>query len=407
MSRNNSDKDELLPYGRHQIDDADIAAVTAVLRSDRLTTGPATEDFERAFAETVGTQHVVACSSGTAALHLACLANDIKAGDVVIVPSVTFLATANASRFVGADVVFADCDPESGLMRVVDLEQAIALAGQSAKAVFPVHLNGQVADVEGIAAVARQHEMVIIEDGCHALGTTYQSKNGNSHDVGSCSFSDITTFSFHPVKTIAMGEGGAITTNDTELAGRMRLYRNHGMVRDPARMSQPLYANDSQNLPNPWYYEMQLLGYNYRPSDIHCALGLSQLQKLADFSKARRQLMQCYDHALAELAPVVKPVKRVSGCDPVLHLYPVLIDFKAVDIERSEVMRRLEQMNIGTQVHYRPVHQQPYYRNLYGQQSLPGAEAYYDKVLSLPFFPDLTEADVSRIVAALRSILHL
>ncbi len=381
-----------LPYGRHLIEDDDVEAVTAVLRGDFLTTGPIVGAFETKLAAATGARHAVACSSGTAALHLAALALDLGPGDAVVVPSVTFLATANAARYVGADVVFADVDPETGLMRPDDFMEALNSSTSKVKAVFPVHLAGQSPDMPIIAEIAGERQIAVVEDACHALGSTYPTENENV-SVGSCSHSDMAAFSFHPVKTIAMGEGGAVTTNDKGLAGRIERLRNHGMVRNPDRME-------------PWAYEMAEMGFNYRASDIHCALGLSQLGKFERFAERRKSLANLYDKALKPLSPLLRPLGRMPGCDPVWHLYVVLIDFAAAGIDRSTMMNKLGEAGIGSQVHYIPVHSQPYYRERYGDLDLPGAERYYEKCLTLPLFPGMKDEDVGRVAAALSELLN-
>ncbi|MBT4486420.1 MAG: UDP-4-amino-4,6-dideoxy-N-acetyl-beta-L-altrosamine transaminase [Rhodospirillaceae bacterium] len=391
-----------LPYGRQTIDDDDIAAVTEVLRSDWLTTGPTVAAFEEAFAAKVGAKYAVSCSSGTAALHLAAIALGLGEGDVVIVPSLTFVATANAARYVGADVCLADVDPDTGLMRDQDLRQALerAPAGK-VRAVFPVHLNGQSVDMEAISSVAGEHDLAIVVDACHALGTTSVDCDDRKALVGSCQNGELVVFSFHPVKTLAMGEGGMITTNDRDLRDRLLRPRGHGIVREEAEFESPELACDDKGNRNTWYQEMVEIGFNYRASDIHCALGLSQLSKLDSFVAKRQGLARYYDDKLGALAPAVRPVRRVDDCDPAWHLYVVLIDFAALKLTRSEVMARLREWDVGTQVHYVPVHQQPYYQNKYGAQTLPGAESYYARALSLPLFPTMTFEDVDRVVAAL------
>ena len=396
-----------LPYGRHDIDEADIAAVAEVLRSDWLTTGPAVPAFEREFAAAVGARHAVACSSGTAALHLAALAAGLGEGDAAVVPSLTFLATANCNRFVGAEVVFADVDAETGLMGSAHLEAALSRAvGKRVKAVYPVHLNGQCKDMEAIQATAKAHGLTIIEDACHALGTTWRESSGKRNGIGSCSHSDMAIFSFHPLKTIAAGEAGAVTTNDEALAQRLALMRNHGMVREASAFRSRDLAFDDEGAPNPWYYEMPEPGFNYRLSDINAALAHSQLAKLERFAARRRTLAKRYDQLLAPLAPLVHPLARVSGCDPVLHLYVVQVDFDAADTTRAKLMTRLREAGIGTQVHYLPVHMQPYYRTRYGESDLPGARAYYDRCLTLPLFPAMADSDLDRVVAALGESLE-
>jgi UDP-4-amino-4,6-dideoxy-N-acetyl-beta-L-altrosamine transaminase len=393
-----------LPYGRHSVDEDDVAAVSAVLRSEWLTTGPAVAAFEEAFAARVETRFAVACSSGTAALHLAALALGLDEDAAVVVPSVTFVATANAARYVGARVVFTDVDATTGLMSEDNLREALDRAGPQVKAVFPVHLNGQCADMEPLAAVAAGYDVRVVEDASHALGADHVAGDGTRNAVGSCRYGDLAVFSLHPVKTIAMGEGGVVTTNDEALHRRLLRLRNHGMVREPQRFENA-EAFDARGTLNPWYYEIHELGFNYRASDIHCALGLSQLGKLERFVARRRELAARYDERLARLAPLVRPIGRVSWCDPAWHLYVVRIDFDRAGLSRAALVRHLREKGIGTQVHYFPLHRQPYYRRHVVSPELPGAGAYYEQVLSLPLYPSMEDADVERVVGALESCL--
>lgn len=359
-----ADPAAFLPYGRQSIDEDDIAAVAQALRADFLTTGPTVEAFEAAFAHVVGARHAVACINGTAALHLTMLALGVGPGDVCIVPSITFLATANCAAYVGAEVVFADVDPQSGLMTPDTLAEALERAGGKARVVLPVHLRGEVRDLAALKAVAG--EAVFVEDAAHALGSPGVGKGA------------MATWSFHPVKTITTGEGGMVTTDDTDLAARLRLFRNHGMVRT-----------------GPWSYEMAQPGFNYRLPDILCALGLSQLKKLPDFAAKRRALAARYAE---RLPPHIRPAGSMAG-DPVLHLMTVLADFSG---RREQVMQALAEKGIGTQLHYIPVHTQPYWNT---GLSLPGAQAWYARCLSLPLHPSMTEADVDRVAEALTEVL--
>lgn len=380
----------VLPYGRPAIDDDDIAAVCAVLRSQWLTTGPAVEAFEDALAAKVGARHAVACASGTAGLHLACLALGLGPGDGVIVPSITFAATANCARFVGAEVIFADVDPRTGLMEARHLAEAARRAAEQGvrpRAVCPVHFAGQLVDLDALRAEAAARNLIIIEDACHALGASADDRYADAEDravgarfeahVGDCRDSAMTVFSFHPVKTVTMGEGGAVTTNDPALAHRLRHFRGHGISRAPSAFVDPIAGIAADGEANPWYYELADLGFNYRASDIHCALGLSQLAKLDRFIAARRALAGIYDAALAPLAPLLTPLTWAPGRAHGWHLYVVLIDFIRAGIDRASLMRRLHARGIGTQVHYIPLHRQPYYRRRYGRIELPGAEAFY------------------------------
>ncbi|AMN43461.1 UDP-4-amino-4,6-dideoxy-N-acetyl-beta-L-altrosamine transaminase [Rhodoplanes sp. Z2-YC6860] len=385
-----------LPYGRHSIDDDDIAAVAAVLRGDFLTTGPKVDEFEAAFARATGAEHAVVCNSGTAALHLAVLAQDLGPGDAAVVPTETFLATANVVRMTGAEVVFADVDADSGLLTSEGLQQAIDRARAAKlkpKFALPVHLGGQLCDMAALAAVAKANGMVLIEDACHSLGVP---------DVGATPHSVAACFSTHPVKAIATAEGGAVTTNDAAAAARMRRLRSHGMVRDAADFQNRDLAFQS-NEPNPWYYEMQEIGWNYRIPDVLCALGISQLKKLEGFWRRRMAIAALYDRLLAPLAPVIRPVPH--GARPHgWHLYAVLIDFKTLGATRKSVMEWLRARNVGTQVHYIPVHRQPYYRERYGVLDLPGADAYYSRCLSLPMFPLMSDADVAHVADVLAEL---
>ncbi|MBL9096473.1 MAG: UDP-4-amino-4,6-dideoxy-N-acetyl-beta-L-altrosamine transaminase [Alphaproteobacteria bacterium] len=389
-----------LPYGRQVIEDDDIAAVVEALRSDYLTTGPRVGEFEAALKHATGAKHAIACTNGTAALHLAARALNLGPGTVTVVPSITFLATANAVRLNGGDVVFADVDPASGLMRPRDLEAALDRCGH-ADAVFNVHLAGQCGDLAGIHAVARGRGLRIVEDACHAIGTEHRYGR-----IGDNRFSDLTCFSFHPVKTIAMGEGGAVTTNDPALADIVARDRTHGMTREPSAFVERAQAFDGAGTANPWYYEMEVPGLNYRIPDVLCALGTSQLKKLDRFAARRRDLVARYDAELANLAPHVKKLKR-TACTPAWHLYIALIDFEALGLERAAVMRTLAGKGIGTQVHYIPLHRQPYWRDMDPNVTLPGADDYYRRTLSLPLFPSMADADPARVIAALKSALGL
>jgi UDP-4-amino-4,6-dideoxy-N-acetyl-beta-L-altrosamine transaminase len=382
-----------LPYGRQTIEEDDIAAVAQALRGDFLTTGPTVAAFEEAFAAKVGAAHAVACSNGTASLHLAMLALGVGPGDVCIVPSITFLATANCAAYVGADVVFADVDADSGLMTPETLAEALERAGgRPVKAVLPVHLRGDVCDLPGLAALAAEAGAVLVEDAPHALGSAMDFGRGPER-VGDCAHGAMASFSFHPVKTIATGEGGMVTTNDAGLAERLRRLRSHGITRPEGG--------------DPWVYEMAEPGFNYRLPDINCALGLSQLAKLDRFTARRRALAGLYAERLAPLAGVVRPAAGPAWSDPALHLFCVLIDFEALGIGRRVVMERLAAAGVGSQVHYIPVHGQPYWRGRNGDLDLPGAEAWYRRCLSLPLYPSMTDGDVERVAAALESALGL
>lgn len=393
--------DTFLPYGSHYIDEDDIEAVVEVLKSGPLTCGPKVDEFEAAFARKIGVSDAIVCANGTAALHLASLAAGLKEGDIAIVPAITFLATANAVRMTGAEVCFADVDPATGLMSPETLVEAFERSGKQAKAVLPVHMNGQSEHMQDIAAFASDRGMAVISDCCHALGAEYVS----SGKPGDGQFEAFGTFSLHPVKSIAMGEGGVVTTNNSAKAHLLRQLRGHAMEKDPGQWLDTQAGTASDGKPNPWYYEMQKLAYNYRATDIQCALGISQLKKLDVFVEKRRNLAAHYDRQLTHLDNRVRSVRRSSDCVSAWHLYPVLIDFSNCEVDRAGLMEALHASGIGTQVHYVPVSRQPYYVERYGRQNLPGAENYYSQVLSLPIFPAMEQGDVDRVVNALAKVL--
>jgi UDP-4-amino-4,6-dideoxy-N-acetyl-beta-L-altrosamine transaminase len=399
---------KFLPYGRQSISEADIEAVAEVLQSDWLTQGPAVPAFERALSETVGAGQAVVCCNGTAALHLAMLALGIGEGDVVVTTPVTFLASANCARYVGADVKFVDIDPETGLMRPDCLADLLDKDSEKRiKAVIPVHFGGQPANLPEIHAMARQHGAFVVDDACHALGASFEYRN-TRYRVGGNPFSDMTVFSFHPVKHVTTGEGGAISTDDVALADRLRRFRSHGIQKEGFACGSLAHAGDGRV--NPWYYEMSELGYNYRMSDIHAALGRSQLGRLPRSLERRRTIAALYDKLIVRdlrLSQVV-PLKVAANVSHAYHLFVVRVDFASLSVDRAAVMESLRGAGIGTQVHYIPVHLQPYYRKHSGTKpgDFPGAEAYYAQALSLPMYPELTEADIEYVVDRLSSVLR-
>lgn len=389
-----------LPYGRQSIDDDDIRAVVDVLRGDWLTTGPMVSRLEEALTAACGCADMVVVANGTAALHLALLGLGIGEGGAVVVPSVTFVATANAARFVGAEVVFADVDPVTGLMTEATCREAIARATLPVKAIMPVHLGGRFVELAPIRAIADEVGAVVVEDACHAIGGT----DGSGRPAGACVESHAATFSFHPVKTITSGEGGAIACGTRELGDRLRQLRNHGLERRPGKWADPAMGLD-QGEPNPWYYEMPVIGWNYRLTDMQCALALSQLGRLKSFVDRRRALADLYDAALKPLADTAKPIPRLAKQNGGWHLYQVAVDFAKLKRSRAAVMNALLASGVGTQVHYIPVHLQPYYRARYGRQMLRGAEAFYAGTLSLPLFPAMQKDDVQRVAESLKAAL--
>ncbi|MEM7068295.1 MAG: UDP-4-amino-4,6-dideoxy-N-acetyl-beta-L-altrosamine transaminase [Pseudomonadota bacterium] len=397
-----------LPYGKQEINDADIEAVVTALKSPYLTTGPKVGEFERVFAEYLGVDHAIAVANGTAALHLACMALDVKQGDTVLAPSISFAASANGAAYLGAEIEFADCDPDTGLITPQTFAEAADRAdakGNAAKVAVVVHLNGEHADMAAIAAEAEKRGITLIEDACHALGTQFVDHEGQKVMVGSCRYSAIAVYSTHPVKTVTTGEGGVITTENSDLAKRLELLRNHGIERSPDNFLRQELGFDSNGKANPWYHEMQVLGFNYRLTDIACALGISQMARMDQIATRRRELKTRYDQMFAASNLPVKPIQTPEGVDPVRHLYPVLINYQELGIERGDFCRGLHEIGIGSQVHYIPIHFQPIYQSRYGDLNMPGAEAYYVRVLSLPLYPTMEDGDVDRVVDGIGEVL--
>ncbi len=404
-----------IPYGRQLIDEDDLVAAVEALRSDWLTTGPSVEAFEQALAAYCGAKHAVAVSNGTAALHVAMLVAGIGHGDRVLTSANTFLASANCAEFVGAMADFADIDPRTYNVTAETLEAAWKA---DVRAVVPVDFAGQPCDMPAIATLARERGAVVIEDASHAIGSRL-SREGREYRTGGHPWADMTTFSFHPVKTITTGEGGAILTNDDRLAERCRLFRNHGIERGGGKLDHRLQTMDqglrtSDLRPpisdqGPWYYEMHEVGFNYRITDIQCALGLSQLKKLDRFVSRRQQIVDQYNASFAALPHADTPIHRYPDtCSPAWHLYVLQIDFAKAGLTRTEVMEALKARGVGTQVHYIPVHTQPYYARKYGYApgKCPVAEAYYSQCLSLPLFPAMSDEDVAHVTSAVREVLN-
>jgi len=377
----------LLPYGRQLIDEADIAAVVNVLRSDWLTTGPAVEAFEGAFAARVGARHAVAVSNGTAALHAAFHALDLGPGDEVIIPAMTFASTATAVVMTGARPVFADVDARTLL---VDAESVEARIGPRTRAIIAVDYAGQPCAYDALAKLADRHHLALLSDACHSLGARYGGK-----PVG-C-LTDMTVFSFHPVKAITTGEGGMVTTQDRRLAERIRSFRNHGISADHRVRA----ARSS------WEYEIAETGWNYRLSDMQCALGTSQLRKLDTFIARRRQIARRYDAALARFEAIL-PLAVADGVEHAYHLYVVQLDRGRLAGKRAEIFAGLRGEGIGVNVHYLPVHLHPLFRKRFGTGpgDCPVAEAAYERILSLPIFPAMTDDDAADVIAALKKVLE-
>ena len=386
----------MIPYGKQSISEADIQAVVDALSSDFLTTGPRVAEFEAKFASVVGAKHAVAVCNATAALHLAMLVLDIGEGDRVVTSPNTFLSSANAAAFVGATPDFTDIDPVSYTL----CPDALADTWQpDTKAVVAVDYAGQTADMPRIAEIARANNAAVIEDACHAVGGSFEYDR-ETWKVGGHPWADITTFSFHPVKTMTTGEGGMLVTDNDEHAERARRLRSHGMTREPKDFCG--LGTSELGEYGPWYYEMQGLGYNYRITDLQCALGSSQLSRLNQFVERRREIAKHYNSAFSSLPTLTTPKLR-NAADETLtswHLYTLLIDYEKIGRSRSEIMADLRANKILTQVLYIPVYLQPWYRNKYGYRvgKCPKAEHYYEKTLSIPLFPTMTDSVVANVI---------
>ena len=374
----------LLPYGRQSVEDADIEAVVRVLRSDWLTTGPVVGQLEGAFATRVGAAYAVVVNSGTAALHAATSAAGIRPGDEVIVPGLTFAASANCVIYQGGTPVFADVRPDTLNLDPAAVEAAIT---PHTRAIVVVDYSGQPADLDELGAIARQHDLHLIEDAAHALGATYRGR-----PVGG--ISPLSTFSLHPVKHITTGEGGVITTQDESLAQRMRWFRNHGITTDHRQRAEK----------GGWFYEMVDLGYNYRLPDLNCALGLSQLDRLDAWLARRRAIARSYDAAFTG-APGLTPPVSLPDREPAWHIYPLRLDLDQLRVGRAKVFAALRAENIGVNVHYIPVYWHPYYQALgYRKGICPRAEEAYERLITLPLFPAMSDRDVTDVIEAVRKV---
>lgn len=382
----------MIPYGRQDIREEDVQAVLDVLRSDFLTQGPVVTRFEEALARAVNARHGVATNSATSALHVACLALGVGPGDSVWTSPITFVASANCARYCGAEVDFVDIDPSTGNMSVVALREKLDVArreGRLPKVLIPVHYAGQPCDMTVIAELADEYGFSVIEDASHAIGAVW-----GDEPIGSCRFSDITIFSFHPVKIVTTGEGGMALTNDTELAARMSRLRSHGITRDPELMDGDPDGS--------WYYQQVDLGFNYRMTDLAAALGISQLSRLSMYVERRRQLAARYDRMLSGLPCV--PLDRMPGAASAWHLYVIRLSDPA---RRREAFDHLKGEGVGVNVHYIPVHLQPYYRALgFSRGQFPAAESFYASALTLPLHPRLSDEEQRHVVDALRDALE-
>jgi perosamine synthetase len=389
----------MIPYGKHHIDEEDIQAVVDVLRSGILTQGPIVEQFEQEIARYVGARYAVAVSSATAGLHLAALAAGVGPGSTLITSPITFVASANAALYAGGSVVFADIDPQTINMSPTSLKLALA-NNPNTKVVMPVHFAGLPCDMRAIKLLTDNAGAVVIEDAAHALGGSYPEGG----KVGSCLYSLMTVFSFHPVKAIAAGEGGMITTNDETIYRKLLRLRSHGINKLDDALEMPLQAKTGGEA-NPWYYEMQELGFHYRITEMQCALALSQFKKLDQFISRRRTLAKNYDEAFATFKNC-RPAQAMGRDFSGHHLYVLRIDFNSLGMSRAELMKELKERGIGSQVHYIPVPIQPYYRKLgLNLEDFPDAINYYEEALSIPLFYDLTDAQQEYIITVFKDLL--
>jgi len=404
----------MIPYGRQDINQTDIDSVVAVLRSDFLTQGPVVPVFEQAVASYCGAQHAVAVNSATSALHIACLALGVGKGDVVWTTPITFVASANCALYCGAAVDFVDIDPRTYNMSVDRLSEKLAQAeenGSLPKVVIPVHLCGQPCNMAGIYALSQQYGFKIIEDASHAIGGKYRTRSSAViarseatrqsslfEPIGNCRYSDITVFSFHPVKIITTAEGGMALTNNAELANKMTLLRSHGITRDPAQMTR--------EPDGPWYYQQVDLGFNYRMTELQAALGVSQMERLDLYVARRHQLARRYDDLLANLL-VTLPWQHPDSYSG-LHLYVIRVQMDKVSRNHRQVFEALRAQGIGVNLHYIPVHTQPYYERMgFKVGDYPYAEDYYSEAISLPMYATLTEAQQDVVISALNKALQV
>lgn len=381
----------MIYYGHQHITEKDIQAVERVLHSDWLTQGPAIEAFEKKVANYCGAKYAVAVTNATSALHIACKAADLGEGDVLWTSPITFTASANCGRYCGADVDFVDIDDKTYNMSVAELRHKLEIAVKKPKIVIPVHLAGQSCDMEAIKALADEYGFKIIEDASHATGADYKNTK-----VGSCCYSDMTVFSFHPVKIVTTGEGGIVLTNNKELYEKLKLYRSHGITRDSDLMTQ--------EADGPWYYQQIELGFNYRMTDMQAALGCSQMDSLDEFVARRRYLVKRYNEKLKNL-PLRTPYQD-EATNPSWHIYIIRVDFTKVKLSKKEIFARMRDRGIVLNLHYIPVHTQPYYQKLGFQKGdFPVSEKYYEEAITLPLYYDLTDEQQDEVIEALKEVL--
>ena len=381
-------REKPLPYGMQDLDERDIKAVLDILRSNFITQGPKISEFEQKVAKYCGAKHAVAVATGTAALHCACFAAGVTKGDEIITSPITFAASGNCALFLGGKVKFADIKKDTYNIDPKKIEREI---NKKTKAIIPVDFAGQPCELDEIIEIAKKHKIPVIEDACHSLGALYKNRK-----IGS--ISDMTVFSFHPVKHITTGEGGMILTDNDKYYERIKLFRTHGITKD----SNYLEKNDGG-----WYYEMHALGYNYRITDMQCALGIAQLEKLDSFVKRRRDIVEQYNKAFGDMAEITTPYEKPS-VKSAYHLYMILLNLNRLKVGRKEIFDALRSEKIGVHVHYIPLHLQPYYKKSFGYKEgdFPVAEDYYTRALTLPLFPRMTDNDVQDVIKAVKKVIR-
>ncbi len=389
LDQHNLAREQFIPYASQWLDEEDIAAVVNVLRGSWLTQGPAVREFEREVAAYCGARYAVAVATGTAALHCAAFAAGLGPGDEAITSAITFVASANCAAYLGARPVLAEIDPATITMDVGDLERRLS---PRTKAIIPVDFAGHPAELEEIMALARAHCAIVIEDAAHSLGAIYRGKR-----VGT--LADMTILSFHPVKHITTGEGGIVLTDNDALYEKLQLFRTHGITNRPEQLEHRTEGD--------WYYEMQALGYNYRMTDLQCALGISQLRKLDRFVARRREIAQRYREGFADLTEFATLPSEQPYADSSYHLYVLQFHLERLRATRKELFDALRARQIGVHVHYIPVHLQPYYQRTYGYRrgDFPNAERYYERCLTIPMYPRMSDADVERVIASVRDVV--
>ena len=388
-----------LPYGKQNISNIDIQQINSVLKSNYITQGPIIEEFEKKFSRYVGSKYAIACSSGTAALHLSCLALNINKKSRVVTSSITFIASANCAEFVDSKLDLVDVEKNSYCICPDSLEKK--LKKKKIDLVIVVHLSGHCADLKRIQILKKKYKFRLIEDACHGLGGEYMGKK-----IGSCQYSDLSTFSFHPVKSMTTGEGGMITTNNKSLYEKLKIFRSHGVIRSKKLFKNKKYALDNSDNANRWYYEMQELGFNYRMTDIQAALGISQLKRLNKFINKRNNIAKFYNENFKHNKNICL-IRKSKDIKHSYHLYTLIIDFKKIKKSRNQIMKDLYRSNIGSQVLYIPIYLHPYYKKKYNFKikSFPNSNEYYEKALSIPIFYDLNRQEQQFVIKMINKIV--